>query len=158
VRSHEGGVSDGSPLALDPELMRRLGYRTIDMLVDRLGGSVGPVVRKATPEELRERLATPPPELPSGFDEILAGLERDVLPYVARISHPGYLAFVPGEGTWPGALGDLIASALNIDACWWLGASGPSALELVVLDCSGSGSATRRARRESSSRAAPRRT
>jgi glutamate/tyrosine decarboxylase-like PLP-dependent enzyme len=114
--------------------MRRLGYRTIDMLVDRLAGSVGPVVRKATPEELRERLATPPPEGPSGFDEILAGLERDVLPYVARISHPGYLAFIPGEGTWPGALGDLIASALNIDACWWLGASGPSALELVVLD------------------------
>ena len=50
------------------------------------------------------------------------------------ISHPGYLAFIPGEGTWPGALGDLIASALNVDTCWWLGASGPSALELVVLD------------------------
>jgi hypothetical protein len=33
---------------------------------------------------------------------------------VARISHPGYLAFIPGEGTWPGALGDLIASALNV--------------------------------------------
>jgi glutamate/tyrosine decarboxylase-like PLP-dependent enzyme len=57
-----------------------------------------------------------------------------VLPYVARISHPGYLAFIPGEGTWPGALGDLIASALNVDTCWWLGASGPTALELVVLD------------------------
>ena len=57
-----------------------------------------------------------------------------MLPFVARISHPGYLAFIPGEGTWPGALGDLIASALNIDTCWWLGASGPSALELVVLD------------------------
>jgi glutamate/tyrosine decarboxylase-like PLP-dependent enzyme len=57
-----------------------------------------------------------------------------VLPYVARISHPGYLAFIPGEGTWPGALGDLIASALNVDTCWWLGASGPTMLELVVLD------------------------
>ena len=57
-----------------------------------------------------------------------------MLPFVARISHPGYLAFIPGEGTWPGALGDLIASALNVDTCWWLGASGPSALELVVLD------------------------
>ena len=44
------------------------------------------------------------------------------------------MAFIPGEGTWPGALGDLIGSALNIDTCWWLGASGPSALELVVLD------------------------
>jgi aromatic-L-amino-acid/L-tryptophan decarboxylase len=127
-------LSGESPLGLDPELMRQLGYRTIDMLVDRIAGAPGPVVRSATPEELHKRLAGPPPEEPVAFDEILDGLERDVLPFVARISHPGYLAFIPGEGTWPGALGDLIASALNIDTCWWLGASGPSALELAVLD------------------------
>ena len=123
-----------SPLALDAESMRRLGYRTVDMLVERLTGPAGPVVRSATPEELHQRLARAPPEGPAEFEEILAGLERDVLPFVARISHPGYMAFIPGEGTWPGALGDFIASALNIDTCWWLGASGPSALELVVLD------------------------
>src|SRR6266536_4060660 len=125
---------DDSRLALDPALMRQLGYRTVDMLVDRIAGPPGPVVRSATPEELHNRLAIAPPEDPVAFDEILEGLERDVLPYVARISHPGYLAFIPGEGTWPGALGDLIASALNVDTCWWLGASGPSALELVELD------------------------
>jgi aromatic-L-amino-acid/L-tryptophan decarboxylase len=123
-----------SPLALDAESMRRLGYRTVDMLVDRLTGPPGPVVRSAAPEELRPRLAVPPPEEPVPFEQVLEGLERDVLPFVARISHPGYLAFIPGEGTWPGALGDLIGSALNIDTCWWLGASGPSMLELVVLD------------------------
>src|SRR4051794_6596361 len=127
-------LGGGSPLGLDPEVMRELGYRTIDMLVDRISGPAGPVVRSATPEELQQRLAMPPPEDPAAFDEILEGLERDVLPFVARLSHPGYLAFIPGEGTWPGALGDLIASALNVDTCWWLGASGPSALELVVLD------------------------
>jgi len=127
-------LDDSSPLALDPEVMRQLGYRTVDMLVDRITGPAGPVVRSATPEELHERLAMPPPEHAVGFEEILGGLERDVLPFVARISHPGYLAFIPGEGTWPGALGDLIGSALNLDTCWWLGSSGPSALELVVLD------------------------
>jgi glutamate/tyrosine decarboxylase-like PLP-dependent enzyme len=114
--------------------MRELGYRTVDMLVDRLTGPPGPVVRAATPRELRERLASDPPEDPTAYEQILDDLERDVLPYVARISHPGYLAFIPGEGTWPGALGDLIASALNVDTCWWLGASGPTMLELVVLD------------------------
>ena len=127
-------LDDSSPLALDPAVMRELGYRTVDMLVDRMTGPAGPVVRSATPEQLHERLAMPPPEHAVGFEEILGGLERDVLPFVARISHPGYLAFIPGEGTWPGALGDLIGSALNLDTCWWLGSSGPSALELVVLD------------------------
>lgn len=127
-------LDNGTPLSLEAEVMRRLGYRTIDMLVERITGPAGPVVRSASPEELHGRLSIPPPEEPVAFDEILEGLERDVLPFVARLSHPGYLAFIPGEGTWPGALGDLIASALNIDTCWWLGASGPSALELVVLD------------------------
>jgi aromatic-L-amino-acid decarboxylase len=125
---------NGSPLSLDAESMRQIGYRTIDMLVDRITGPEGPVVRATTPEELHRRISIPPPEEPVAFEDILAGLEADVLPYVARISHPGYLAFIPGEGTWPGALGDLIASALNVDTCWWLGSSGPSALELVVLD------------------------
>ncbi|MDX6520030.1 MAG: hypothetical protein QOF08_635 [Gaiellales bacterium] len=114
--------------------MRRLGYRTIDMLVDRITGPPGPVLRSAPPGELQQALAVPVPEQPGSYDEIIAGLERDVLPYVARISHPGYLAFIPGEGTWPGALGDLIASALNLDTCWWLGGSGPAALELAVVD------------------------
>src|SRR3954453_10687381 len=129
-------MADGheSPLALDPETMRRLGDRTIDMLVDRITAEPGPVVRSETPSELRERLTIAPPETPAGFDEVLGGSERHVVPFVARLSHPGYLAFIPGEGTWPGALGDLIASALNIDPCWWLGASGPSMLELSVLE------------------------
>ena len=51
-----------SPLGLDPERMRELGYRTVDMLVDRLTGPPGPVVRSATPRELsrdRGRLAAP---------------------------------------------------------------------------------------------------
>ena len=125
---------DASSLALDADVMRQLGYRTIDMLVDRITGPQGPVVNAESPAELHRRLSMPPPEQPAGFDEILDDLERDVLPYVARLAHPGYLAYIPGEGTWPGALGDLISSALNIDACWWLGASGPAALELAVLD------------------------
>src|SRR4029077_11605138 len=93
---------DGSPLALDPEAMRRLGYRTIDMLVDRISAPPGPVVRTATPLDLHERIAMRPPEEPAPFEEIVAGPARDVLPFVARISHPGYLAFIPCEGTWPG--------------------------------------------------------
>jgi glutamate/tyrosine decarboxylase-like PLP-dependent enzyme len=126
--------SGESPLALSAEEMRALGYRTVDLLVERLTGDPGPVVRAGSPDELRARLKAPPPETSRGYDDILATLERDVLPNVARISHPGYLAYIPGEGTWPAALADLIASALNVDTCWWLGASGPTTVELVVLD------------------------
>src|SRR6185503_12184388 len=43
-------------------------------------------------------------------------------------------AYIPGSGTWPSALGDLIASGLNLDVGSWGLAAGPSQLEVVVLD------------------------
>jgi aromatic-L-amino-acid decarboxylase len=123
------------PLGLDPETMRRLGYRTVDLLVDRWAGLGNePVVRRGTPAELARRLSGPPPVGPESFEDLLEQLFTDVLPFISRNDHPRYLAYVPGCGTWPGVLGDLIASACNIEASSWVQAAGPSQVELVVLD------------------------
>ena len=60
-----------SPLALDPETMRRLGYRTIDMLVDRIAGLTDWTVQQisATPE-LRAQVQT---ALDQAYDDYYAG-------------------------------------------------------------------------------------
>src|SRR5262245_66319732 len=113
--------------------MRRLGYEAVDMLVERLRES-GPPLRRATPEEMRERLPPTDPEQRRDFGEILEQLDRDVLPFASRGDHPGFLAFVPFAGTWPGALGDLVASACNVFAGSWMESAGPTRLELEVLD------------------------
>ena len=123
------------PLGLDPETMRRLGYRTVDMLVDRLSAvAEGPVIRRADRAEMDRRLSEPPPEAGQGFDEILGRLGEDVLPFASVTGHPRYFAFIPGCPTWPASLGDLIASVSNIENSSWLESAGPSELELVVLD------------------------
>jgi aromatic-L-amino-acid/L-tryptophan decarboxylase len=125
---------DGNPLALDPETMRRLGYQTVDLLVDRwVGLGAQPVLRRGTPTELAHRLNGSPPEGPQSFERILEQLSSDVLPFISNNDHPGYFAYVPGAGTWPGALGDLIASACNLEVSSWVQAAGPSQVELVVL-------------------------
>jgi aromatic-L-amino-acid/L-tryptophan decarboxylase len=123
------------PLGLDPETMRRLGYQTVDMLVDRLSAVAdGPVIRRADRPEMERRLREPPPEAAQGFDEILSRLGTDVLPFASVTGHPRYFAFIPGCPTWPASLGDLIASVSNIENSSWLESAGPSELELVVLD------------------------
>jgi glutamate/tyrosine decarboxylase-like PLP-dependent enzyme len=121
-------------LALDTETMRTIGHRTVDALVDLLGDANRPALRRASASEMEARLPSAVPEAPTDFDTLLARLERDVLPYATNMGHPGYMAFVPSSGTFPAALGDFIASALNVYAGSWLEAAGPSRMELVVLD------------------------
>ena len=114
------------PLALDPDAMREMGYRVVDMLIERMAQlRSGPVLRMATRDEMEARIAEPPPATGSDFGSLVARLDRDVLPYVGHFDHPRFFGYVPGAGTWPGALGDLIAAATNIDAGAWREAAGP---------------------------------
>lgn len=130
-----GQAADRNPLAIDSETMRRLAYEVVDMLVARLEDPErDPVLRTATRDETEQRLGEPPPERGVPFEEIMSRLQADVLPLTARYDHPGYLAFVPGFGTWPGALGDFIASACNLYGGSWKEGAGPSQVELTVLD------------------------
>jgi aromatic-L-amino-acid decarboxylase len=126
---------DGNPLRMDPEEMRRIGYRTVDLLV---GLTADPATRApqavATPEEMRSRLSPAAPAAGQDYDAILAELAEHVFPFASHLGHPGYFAFIPGASTFPGALGDFIAAALNFDTGAWTWGSGPSHVELLVLD------------------------
>jgi len=128
-----GQGSADDPLGMDAEAMRALGYRAVDMLVARLTDPAIPPLRRATPAEMRARLSGPPPQDGQDFEAIIERLERDVLPFMSRGDHPGFFAFIPFSGTWPGALGDFIASACNVYAGSWMESAGPTQLELEVL-------------------------
>jgi len=123
------------PLALDREAMRRMGYAVVDLLVERIASlRDAPVLQTATPADMAARIDGPPPEAAGDFAAALDRLATDVLPYVGHFDHPRFFGYIPGAGTWPAALGDLIASATNIDSGAWREAAGPSQLELTVLD------------------------
>lgn len=122
------------PLALDPQTMRAMGHQLIDSLVDMMCDSSTPALRRATPDEMTARVDPTAPSRGRDFCDVFAHLRDAVFPYMSRLDHPGYFAFIPACGTWPGALGDLMASALNIYAGSWMEAAGPSQIELVVLD------------------------
>jgi aromatic-L-amino-acid decarboxylase len=125
---------ESDPLEVDPETMRLLGYQVVDWLVERAHGRRDePVLQQASSDDMTRRVPGTAPASGRDFDEILRHLAEDVLPFRSRIDHPRYLAYVPGEGTWPGALGDLIASTYNIDVGNWMESAGPSRLETVVL-------------------------
>ena len=123
------------PLALDRETMRRMGHEVVDLLVDRIAGLADePVLRTATRQAMEARIAEPAPARGRDFTSVLQRLDTDVLPFGAHWDHPRFFGYIPGSGTWPAALGDLIAAAVNIDSGAWREAAGATQLELTVLD------------------------
>lgn len=121
-------------LRYGPERTREIGYRTIDALVETAARSERePILRTVSAVEMRRRLDAPPPEQGAPYEQVLDKVLADVVPFRGRIDAGGYMAFIPGFPTWPSAMADLLASALQLDCCWWAGGAGPSQLELTVL-------------------------
>ena len=123
------------PLELEPEAMRRLGYRAVDLLVERLAAlGDGPAWHGATRAEMEDRLREPPPAGPEDEERLLGRLAEDVLPFAGHHDHPRFFAFVPSCPTWPSIVGDFLAAGSNIFAGTWLQSAGASTAELVVID------------------------
>ena len=122
------------PLAVTPARMREMATAIVELLAEEEAGlRARPVVRRASPEELAEQIAAAPPEQGRPFEQVLDELRANVLPFGSRLGHPAYFAYIPGNSTFPGALGDLMASVLNIEASNWMDSSGLAQLELTVL-------------------------
>ena len=127
------GEKDG--LEMDPEEMRRLGYRIVDTLVERWRTlEEGPAWEGGSRRELEPLLMESAPEEGRDPDAVLARALTDVLPRAGRIDHPRFFAFIPSSPTWPSVMGDLLATGFNVFQGTWLESAGPSQLELVVLD------------------------
>lgn len=78
--------------------------------------------RRIAPGEPRstvmQAVAIDIPDRPLPLEEAEAWLRR-FLDHSAHVGHPGFLAYVIGSGTIPGAVGDLFASATTPNAGGW---------------------------------------
>ena len=136
--SNESGVEDpgmDSQLRMDPDEMRRLGYRAVDALVARATGLEDDAAWiGARREEMEALFRQPAPESGQSADVVLERAIGEILPRAGRIDHPRFFAFVPSSPTWPSVLGDFLSAGFNVFQGTWLESAGPSQIELVVLE------------------------
>ena len=122
-------------LQIAPEQMLDLARKAAELVVERIDRLPG---ENAWDGEFRrgleERLLEEPPEAGRPAAEVMEQAARDILPLATRLDHPRCFGFIPTAPTWPGVLADFMAAGYNANACTWLAASGPSQLELVVID------------------------
>ncbi len=125
----------GGDLQMPPELMRDLARQAAEILVERIERLPGDDAWEGDFRQgLEEQLLEDPPEDGRAAAEVLEQVTREVLPFATRLDHPRCFAFIPSSPTWPGILADFVAAGYNINTVTWLVASGPSQLELVVID------------------------
>ena len=130
----EARISDAS-FDSDPESMRRDGYRVVDWLVDRFTRlPSGPLGRELSREETEKLLREAMPEHPAGFERVFEEYTSKVAPYAMHLDHPRFFAFIPSAPSFASVLGDMLAAGTNVFAGTWLESSGPSQVELVVID------------------------
>ncbi len=130
-----GPISGGNPLIMPPEEMRELAHSAVEILISRAeqlrdnGAWEGDFW-----EALAAKLDEAPPEDGRPAEEVLQKAVTDVLTFATRLDHPRTFAFVPTTPTWPSVVADFLAAGFNPNVCTWLVASGPSKVELVVLN------------------------
>lgn len=85
------------------------------------------------PEDALKFFSGPVPRKPVAFDELVARIEREVLPTSAYNGHPRWLAYIMGAPAPVAVLGDLIATALNQNSGLWRVAPSSTAIEVQTL-------------------------
>src|SRR5207253_5990635 len=93
-----------------------------------------PIGRTESRPEMDTRLKEAPPETGKDFAAVLAEFQEKVAPFAFRVNHPRFFAFIPSAPNYVSVLGDLLCAGTNFFAGVWLEASGPTQVELVVLD------------------------
>jgi len=115
------GAHRHAPIELGPDEFRRLGHSVVDDIADFLGSL--PERRVApgeTPHEVRAALGGGAlPEQGTPADELLAEATRLVLEHSTFNGHPRFLAYITSSAAPIGALGDLLAAAVNPNVGGW---------------------------------------
>lgn len=87
-----------------------------------------PVLAQIQPGEIKEKLPDAIPDEGESMEGILRDFEEIILPGITHWNHPSFHAYFSITGSAPGILGEMLTSALNVNAMVWR--SSPAGTEL----------------------------
>ena len=107
-------------LAWDADRARAFGAEVVGIwgeLLERLSSM--PVGGRATAAEVRAAVTREVPSEPLSIEELVDTLRTIALEHSTYTGHPGFMAYISGAGTVPGAAADLLAAAINQNVGGW---------------------------------------
>ena len=120
---------------ISPEEFARHSHRLSDWIATYLR-DVGnyDVLSSVKPGAIRAQLPKSPPASAESLDDIIADIDRIVMPGATHWNHPGFLAYFANTASVPGILGEMVTAALNLNGMLWRTSPVATELEQVVTD------------------------
>lgn len=127
---------------LSPELgdmskedFRRFGHELIDWVADYLDQVEDlPVMSQIEPGDLKAQLPVAPPQKGEAMEQIIADVDRLIVPALTHWSHPSFFAYFATSTSAPGIFGELLSAAFDNKAMLWRTSPASTELEEVTLD------------------------
>ena len=120
---------------MSTEDFRRLGHDLIDWVADYFDNiDQRPVLAAIEPGDLKAKLPATPPAHGEPMENIIADLDRLIVPALTHWCHPSFFAYFATSTSAPGILGELLTAAFDNKAMLWRTSPASTELEEVVLD------------------------
>jgi aromatic-L-amino-acid decarboxylase len=120
---------------LDADGFRRAGHALVDWIADyRENIASREVAHLPLPGSIRAMLPARAPERGEAIADILADLDRVVMPGIVHWQHPGWFAYFPANSSYESILGELASAGLGVQGMLWSTSPACTEVETHVLD------------------------
>lgn len=120
---------------MDWEKFREHGRGMVDFISDYYSGVEKlPVKSQVKPGYLAELLPRSAPEAPESVGDVMKDVREHILPGITHWQHPSFFSYFPANTSYPGLLGDMLASCFNVIGFSWIASPAATELESITLD------------------------
>lgn len=120
---------------ISSEDFRKYGYQVVDWLANYFDEMENmPVLSQVEPDWLKNSLPRSAPEQGEDFGDVLADMDRLILPAVTHWNHPNFHGLFATSTSAVGVFGEMFTAAFDMKAMLWRTSPASTELEDVVLD------------------------
>ena len=120
---------------MSPEEFRKNGYKMIDWVADYFENLESkPVLPSVNPGDIKKQLPSSPPVQPEKMDDIIADVDKIIMPGMTHWNHPDFMAYFNSTSSSAGILAELLSAAFNVNGMLWRTSPSSAELERVTLD------------------------
>jgi len=117
------------------EEFKKFGHRLIDWAAGYLDNIESfPVLPDILPGDIKKQLPSTAPMHGEPMSEIIADLDKIIVPGVTHWQHPNFMAYFNSTSSGPAILGELISAVFNTNGMVWKSNPASTELEETVLN------------------------